>query len=79
MYHCVVLKNHIHSMSGACKENKKEAYSRELRMVNNGTRISSRGHQIRIPASLVVVDSPKAIQKKRGSYNHTSNDHVNFP
>ena len=47
-------------MGGACKENK-EAYSilenREC-MINNGNRISSRGHQIRTPASLVVVDSP---------------------
>ena len=33
---------------------------------NDGLRFSSRGCQIRTPARFLVVDSPKAIQEKRG-------------
>ena len=44
------------------------------------TRVSSRGRQIRTPARFRLVDSPKAIQKKRGEVvetdHHVSDDHV---
>ena len=33
---------------------------------NEGLRFFSKGRQIRTPARLLVVDSPKGIQEKRG-------------